>query len=140
MALGSSPAAFASHAHPTHFKATITGTFAFTSGSTIAASGKGTARPLGPITVTATVSLASNTGSPSVTMTTANGDKLFLTAVGTVTFTSSTKAVFSGTYTITGGSGHLARAAGHGTLHVVADLTGSSGGTFTASLSGSIAR
>jgi hypothetical protein len=140
LALGSSPIAFASHTHTTHFKATLTGTFAFTSESTIAASGKGTASHLGHITAEGTVSVTSNTGSPSLIITAANGDKLFLTAVGTATFTSSTTAVFSGTYTIIGGTGHLVHAAGHGTIRIVADLTSSSGGTFVARINGSISR
>ena len=140
LALGSSPMASASHTHTAPFKVTLTGTFAFTSESTIAASGKGTASHLGHITATGTMSITSNSGTPSVTLTAANGDKLFLTAVGTATFTSSTTAVFIGTYTITGGTGHFMHATGHGTVNIWADLTSSAGGTFVARISGSITR
>ena len=138
LTLGSSPMALASHTHTTFFEAILIGKFAFTSATTVAASGKGASFPLGRVTAKGTVSIASNTGTPSVILTTANGDELFLTTTGTATFTSSTTALFSGTYTITGGTGYLVHAAGHGTVNIVADLTSSSSGTFFARICGDI--
>ena len=135
-----SPMAVASNFHPSYFKATLAGTFAFTSSSTIALSGGGGASHLGHITATGTATISHFGGTVFAAITAADGDKLFLTATGTTTWTSQTTAQFSGSYMITGGTGLLSHAKGSGTVQIKAVLTGSSGGIFAGTISGTMTK
>ena len=131
-----SPMAYASQSTP--FKGNFSGTFAVDSSGAVAFSGTGIFNHLGLSTFSAT---APPSGPLPFTVTAADSDQLFLslTLTGT-TFTSPTTAVFSLTYTISGGSGHLADATGSGTMSVNAvgaDPTFSSG-TLAGTLAGTI--
>jgi len=71
-------------------------------------------------------------------ITAADGDQLFLTTVAHEHFTSSSTIALSGTYTITGGTGHLADAKGSGTLSGTVFITGPASGTVSETFSGTI--
>jgi len=135
--LSASPLLFASPSVP--FKATFTGTFIFTSTGTITVYGSGTASHLGACNVSGTATPTTSAEGQGV-ITAASGNELYLSVVGTVTFTSPTTASFSGTYTITGGTGSFEHATGTGDTTVEAVLTGPAGGTFSATLSGTLSK
>jgi hypothetical protein len=72
-----------------------------------------------------------------VTLTDADGSRLFLSADGNLSGSlapAGAPLTFDGTFTITGGTGRFAGATGNGTIAAI--LTGSPSGTFTASLEG----
>jgi hypothetical protein len=143
LVLGSSPMAFASHSTP--FKGSFSGPFTVTFGTTTATvhfSGEGIASHLGQSDISATVAVVLSTlvgTSTDTRIIAADGDQLFLTTVASEHFTSASTIALSGTYTITGGSGHLSDATGSGTLSGTVFITGPTSGTVSETFSGTIA-
>src|SRR5438094_8588564 len=74
----------------------------------------------------------------SATFTAADGSTLSASVIGTRTFTSPTTSTLSGTYALTGGTGHLADATGSGTISDMAVVTSATGGTVSTTLSRTI--
>ncbi len=141
LALSASPVAFASHSTP--FKCSFTEIFTFTSAITASFSGGGLCSHLGRSTVSGTGTLSNCTptscsSANSATITAADGSTLSFSILGTRTFTSPTTSTLSGTYTMTGGTGHLADATGFGTISDTAVVTSATGGMVSTTLSGTI--
>ncbi len=140
--LGISPVAYASHSTP--FNGSFSGPFTVAFGKTTATvhfSGEGIASHLGQSDITGTVTVVLSTlvgTSTDTKITAADGDQLFLTTVASEHFTSASTIALSGTYTITGGTGHLADATGSGTLSGTVFITGPASGTVSETFSGTI--
>jgi hypothetical protein len=143
--LGTSPAVFASTAVP--FNGSGSGTFAFTSQTTLALSGTGHYTHLGLTTLSfiGTISplpAACAGGFNAVEQDTyiaANGDKVYLT-VNDVLCPTSAAGVFSviGSFTVTGGTGRFADASGSGTITASTTFITGTSGTFSGTTAGTI--
>src|SRR5438552_4206972 len=117
---------------------TFSGTFAVDSFGMATLKGRGKFNHLGASTFSASAPCA---GPIPFTITAADGAGLSLSlALTGVAFTSSTTAVFSLTYAIDGGSGHLADAAGPGTMSVAIVATDATltGGKLSGTLAGTM--
>ena len=142
LTFSASPIAFASHSTP--FKGTFSGSFTVNFGTTAATvhfSGEGIATHLGQFDMSGTVVIVIHSlvgTSTDTKITAADGDQLFLTTVANEHFTSATTIALSGTYTITGGTGHLADATGSGTLSGTVLISGPNSGTVSETFSGTI--
>ena len=99
----------------------------------------GNSQLVGTTTVTGQTECGGFVGTEQDTITSANGDQIFLSGNGTSCPAS--PAVFQDTVTfaVTGGTGRFAGASGSGTLHTTIDITSLTTATFTATISGSIA-
>lgn len=143
MVLATFPVVFASHSTP--LNGSFSGSFMFTSQTAATVSGSGHLDHLGQTTFAA---LSTTTGPASCqggfvatehdTFTAANGDKLFITANETACPTSTHSFQLTGPLTITGGTGRFEHASGSGSVDINAVMTSQSGGTFTATSTGTI--
>ena len=143
MVLATFPVVFASHSTP--FNGSFSGSFTFTSQTAATVSGTGQLSHLGKTTFAA---VSTTTGPASCqggfvateqdTFTAANGDKLFITANETACPTSTTSFQLTGPLTITGGTGRFEHASGSGSVDINAVMTSQTGGTFTATSTGTI--
>ena len=75
--------------------------------------GTGEGTVIGRFTEAASLSVNGNSFSASVTLTAANGDKIFKMAEGTIISTP-TSTIFDGTFTVLGGTGRFSGASGTG--------------------------
>ncbi len=141
--LGVFPVAFATHSTP------LNGSFSNTftvSQNQAKITGTGHLEHLGLTTFTATATAgmasASCQGGFTVTeqdtFTAANGDKLFSSTHDVLCPTSQTTLHITGSWTITGGTGRFANAAGSGTSKGTAVSTSMTAGTFSFTLTGTI--
>ena len=141
--VSTAPVAFASDSVP--FNGSATGTFAFTSATTVALTGTGHYQHLGKstfaaaATITGVAACGGFTATEKDTYTGAEGDKVFTTANISLCPTS-TPGVFSsvGTFTITGGTGRFEDASGSGTLRALVTFTSPTSGTFSGHTAGTI--
>ena len=135
--------ASAAAGHQVPFRASYSGTAAFTSATTALLTGTGIASYLGRstnenhITVSGPASCPSGFANINIeTLTAANGDTLVLTGDHDQGCPTGPNAVHgTGDWTVTGGTGRFARATGQGTFDGVADFNR---GTFSFQLTGTI--
>ena len=143
MVLATFPVVFASHSTP--LNGSFSGSFTLTSQTAATISGSGHLDHLGQTTFAA---LSTDTGPASCqggfaltekdTFTAANGDKLFITANEAACPTSTHSFQLTGPWTITGGTGRFEHASGSGSVDINAAMTSQTGGTFTATTTGTI--
>ena len=140
---GAFPVAFATHSTP--LNGSFSGSFTLPSQNKAIITGTGHLEHLGKTTLAA---ISTATGPASchggfvVTekdiFTAANGDKLFGTANEMACPTSQTSFQLNGPWTITGGTGRFEHASGSGSVHIDAVVTSMTGGTFTATTTGTV--
>jgi hypothetical protein len=138
------PMAFASHSTP--FNGSFSGTFKLTSRTSAVITGAGHAEHLGE---TSFAAAATDTGPATCeggfvateqeTYTAANGDQVFSSSHDVGCPTSQTTFHIAGSWTITGGTGRFDHASGTGTVSVNGVMTSSTSGTFSLSITGTIA-
>lgn len=145
MIAGLFPPAFATHATPLngHMSGNGIATSPITNSitATVFLEHLGKSKLVGTTMVTGSSNCNGFVGKELDTITSANGDMLFLSGHGTSCPTSSNPPVFQDTviYTVTGGTGRFANASGSGTTQTTIVITSPTGAsTFTATITGTI--
>src|SRR5215510_7842242 len=139
------PVAFASHSTP--LKGSMAGSGVATSQTTNSLTATGHLSHLGRLTLVGTTSVTGASdcggfvGTEQDTITSQNGDKIFVSGNGVSCPISTSPLMFQDTVTfsVTGGTGRFANASGSGAVHttiVIISQTGDS--TFTATIDGTI--
>jgi hypothetical protein len=143
--IGVFPVAFASHSTP--FNGRFSGSFTFTSQTTVTITATGQLEHLGRTMLAAS---STNTGPTSAsckggftaseqdTFTAANGDKVSSSTHDVICPASQTTFHLTGSWTITGGTGRFDHASGTGSVDGTAAITSMTGGTFSFTVTGTI--
>jgi len=143
--VGAFPVVFASHATPLEGHMAGTGVATSQTSNNITATvyltHLGKSMLTGTTMVTGTNECHGFTGHEQDTITSASGDKIFLTGSGTSCPTSTNPPMFQDTvtFTVTGGTGRFTHATGSGTTQTTITITSANGASsFTADIDGTI--